>query len=283
MKRTLPVLFALACLASPSAQAAESYDNCSGFIDSVPATITTQGVWCLRADLSTALASGYAITVAVNNVTIDCNHFKLGGLAAGAASQTWGIVSTRLNTVIRNCNIRGFYRGVYIGSGGGNVVEANRFDGNLYGAVFVSGGGSTIRGNLVLDTGGSSVSPDIAHGIEGRFGTDIIDNTIFNVSTNAAITTVYGIAAQNNGHGVVRDNRIKGVVSHGVDGRAYGIFGFASDGMVIRGNDVLGSGIPSSVGIACSSNQSTAFGNVIARFDTGISQCATSGNLVNTN
>jgi hypothetical protein len=67
----------------PPAQAAESYDNCSGYIDSVPAVIATQGTWCLRKDLSTAQTSGNAIEIAANNVVIDCNDFKLGGLAAG--------------------------------------------------------------------------------------------------------------------------------------------------------------------------------------------------------
>src|SRR5690606_14995164 len=80
--RTFAVLI-LAGLASVlPARAADDYDACAGFIDSVPATITSQGVWCLRKDLSTAIASGSAITIATNNVTIDCNGFKLGGLAA---------------------------------------------------------------------------------------------------------------------------------------------------------------------------------------------------------
>ena len=75
---------AAAMLPPASALAAESYDNCTGFIDSLPATVSTQGTWCLRANLSTAMASGDAIAVAANNVTLDCNDFKIGGLAAGA-------------------------------------------------------------------------------------------------------------------------------------------------------------------------------------------------------
>src|SRR5687768_721081 len=87
------VLLAL-CTSAPAARAGESYDNCTGTIDALPATITTQGVWCLRGDLSTSLASGIAITVETNNVTIDCNDFKLGGLAAGTATQTVGIYAS---------------------------------------------------------------------------------------------------------------------------------------------------------------------------------------------
>jgi len=49
------------------AQAAESYDNCSGYIDSLSTYIGKQGNWCLRKDLSTAITSGAAIAVNTNN------------------------------------------------------------------------------------------------------------------------------------------------------------------------------------------------------------------------
>src|SRR5690606_35329103 len=95
-RTALPAGLALSSFLLPAprpAAAAESFDNCSGFIDSVPAVIATQGVWCLRGNLATNIGSGgsSAITIAANNVTIDCNHFKLGGLAAGNGSQADGI------------------------------------------------------------------------------------------------------------------------------------------------------------------------------------------------
>ncbi|MDN5781750.1 MAG: hypothetical protein L0H23_06975, partial [Luteimonas sp.] len=95
---TIRIFAVLALLASAlflptSALAAESYDNCSHFIDSVPATISSQGVWCMRKDASTAITSGNAITISANNVVIDCNHFKIGGLAAGNASDAYGILA----------------------------------------------------------------------------------------------------------------------------------------------------------------------------------------------
>jgi len=55
--------------ASSPAAAAESYDACVGFIDSVPAVITTQGIWCLRQDLDTSASSGHMIDIQANNVT----------------------------------------------------------------------------------------------------------------------------------------------------------------------------------------------------------------------
>jgi len=95
------------------ADAAQSYDNCTGFITSLPATISTQGTWCLNKDVSTAVTSGAAITIAANNVTLDCNDFKLGGLAAGLTTQAVGVYALdRFNISVRHCNIRGFYFGI---------------------------------------------------------------------------------------------------------------------------------------------------------------------------
>ena len=51
MRLALPTLL-LAALAAP-AHAAESYDSCTGTISTLPATLTTQGTWCLQGDLST--------------------------------------------------------------------------------------------------------------------------------------------------------------------------------------------------------------------------------------
>src|SRR5687767_10729805 len=93
---------AIVASATP-AHAAESLDTCAGFITSVPTVITSQGTWCLDRDLSTSASSGRAIEIMVNNVTIDCNHFKLGNLGAGTTTGAGGIVALeRLNVTIRN-------------------------------------------------------------------------------------------------------------------------------------------------------------------------------------
>src|SRR4249920_3466180 len=91
--RSLLTLGALLLGCAGSAHAAQSYDNCTGFITSLPAVITTQGTWCLKQDLATTVTSGSAITINTNNVTIDCNDFKLGGLGAGLATLANGIYS----------------------------------------------------------------------------------------------------------------------------------------------------------------------------------------------
>src|SRR5690606_14654473 len=143
----------------PREAPAETHDTCAGFIDSVPAVISTQGVWCLRGDVSTAQTSGSAIEIAANNVTIDCNGYKIGGLAAGSSSAANGIYAYgRMNITVRNCNIRGFLHGISLfgSNAGGHLVEDNRLDGNLYVGMDIYGDNNTVQRNQVYDTGGGT-------------------------------------------------------------------------------------------------------------------------------
>ena len=215
------VLLAVALLApvlSLPAYAAQSYDNCTGFIDSLPATISSQGTWCLRHDLSTAITSGIAITVATNNVTIDCNDFKLGGLAAGTGMGSYGIVAyDQPNLTVRHCNIRGFLGGL-VATGGGHRIEDNGFDGNTWVALDVEGAGSTIRGNRVIDTRGSTYIAGDAYGIYAGSGVDVLDNTVNGVASTpngSGNAWAYGIVTESQGEGSVTGNRVRGVAASG--------------------------------------------------------------------
>src|SRR5690606_10611061 len=159
-------------------------DSCTGFVDSVPATITVPGIWCLRKDLSTNVSSGNAVTIAANNVTLDCNDFKVGGLAAGNGSGARGIhASNRQNVAVRHCNVRGFHVGIDIFGGAGHLVEDNRLDSNLYVGLSVYGENSLVQRNRVYDTGGA-VNSSYSYGILGK--ASVIDNTVERVFATAA-------------------------------------------------------------------------------------------------
>ena len=279
----LAALLLLACLlVTPfSARAAQSLDTCVGFIDTVPATISTQGVWCLRHDLSTAITSGHVITINTNNVTIECNHFKLGGLAAGAGTQTNGIyANNRLNATVRHCNIRGFLHGVLLeGTGGGHVVEDNRFDGNTRTGAYVQGDGSVLRRNQVTATGGSAASPGNAFGILTSDAVDVLDNTVSGVvpsATGGGNGWAYGIRTDSNPNGRINGNGVRGLVQLG-GGAAYGIYNLDAGRISLRDNDVSGDGSAGSAGLLCNNNSGSARGNTISGFDFAISTCSDSG------
>jgi hypothetical protein len=216
-------LVALSLLACPVAvHAARSYDNCTGYIDSLPATISAQGTWCLRKDTSTSITSGAAITVATHNAVIDCNDFKIGGLPAGNTTMADGIYAVdKSNTTVRNCNIRGFRRGVALTSGdslhqsAGHLVERNRINDNTFIGVYLDGDSSMVRDNMVFDTGGGPTSP-YSTAIATVGAVDIFDNTISGVLGGYGSVDVpaYGITTYLN-PGTLRGNRIRDVRRHG--------------------------------------------------------------------
>jgi parallel beta-helix repeat protein len=264
------------------ARAAQSYDNCTGFITTLPAVISTQGTWCLKQDLTTAISSGVAITINTNNVTVDCNDFKLGGLAAGVGTSTFGIYANdRLNATVRNCSIRGFLAGVrLIGTnGGGHLLEDNRFDGNTQIGIYLEGDGSVIRRNRILDTGGTTLTLEFL-GIDTGSGViDIKENIVSGViATGGSGGIVYGIRTNFNGKGTIEGNSIRDLAPDGASS-GYGIYNLNSGVLVLRGNNVFGNG--TGIGLRCFTTDSSARDNEIANFNTGLGNCAdVSGNHI---
>jgi len=285
-----PVRFLLAlCLGTavllalvPREARAETYQTCAGFIDALPATIDTQGVWCLRKDLSTSVASGAAITIAANNVTIDCNDFKIGGLSAGAATKAVGIETSRQNATIRNCAIRGFYRGVVL-SGGGHAVVDSRFDGNTNFGIYVFGDNTVVRNNRVMDTGGApgdSIWDKIAVGIyiETSYAATVHDNVVEGVvATEGGNGYAYGIIASAV-MGTIKGNAISTVVADGT-GQAIGIRnGYVSGRAVAQDNIIVaGTTTATGTGLSCAHDGMMVRANVVRGFATTLESCTDIG------
>lgn len=282
LRLTSSLLLLASLIAAPASVRAETYNTCTGFIDSLPATITSQGVWCLRHDLSTGITSGNAITINTNNVTLDCNNFKLGGLAAGVTTAAFGVYSPdRLNTTVRNCTIRGFKYGIRLdGNGAGHLVEGNRFDNNTHTAIFVRGDSSTIRDNIIVDTGGVPDSFGL-HAIYTYYDVDVLDNTISNVvATNGSNDAVTGIYAISNNTGTISGNRVRGLASD--PSVSYLTQAIAvspqTSRVTVRGNDLYGPG--HGKGVSCPTYPGSTVlvrDNVITGFATGIAHCADGG------
>lgn len=231
-------VFVLAVSLSPHATAAEAYDNCTGFIDALPAVITTQGTWCLRKDLTTNISSGQAIDIRTNNVTLDCNHFKIGNLSAPQPFQAFGVhAADRGNIAIRHCTIRGFFTGTYLVGGFGHLVEDNRVDGARSVGLWVDADQSIVRRNHVTDIGlGGTVgntSGITAQGdsmlVEGNYISSIVGTP--DPEGNARGIVFSGLAS------LVRGNFITSVLPGA--GVAAGIRTANGDDSVIEGNVVV--------------------------------------------
>jgi hypothetical protein len=109
--------------------------NCTP-ITVLPAVIIVQGIYCFTGHLATAITSGNAIDIQTNNVVLDLNGFKLGGLAAGLGTNAFGIrADNRQNITIKNGTIRGFLAAIVLidaGTSQGHVVEDMRADQNTF-------------------------------------------------------------------------------------------------------------------------------------------------------
>jgi hypothetical protein len=267
-------LFAGLASAPHAARAAQSYSTCTGFITTLPATISAQGVWCLKQDLATAITSGIAITIAANNVTIDCNDFKLGGLAAGTTSSVAGIYAYNLqNATIRHCNVRGFKFGIALYGGGGHLVEDNRLDNNLQVGITTSGVHNRVRRNAVYDTGG------FAGGTQSKAISaigDIEGNIVDGVFTDGQTQVVVGIEAHGN-RVRVRNNRIGGLATS--SGPVYGIDISPSNADVLVSGNSIVAAASGTGGDGINANSTTfCTDNTVANFSTAISSCQKDGN-----
>jgi hypothetical protein len=277
-------LFLLVLLVTGARQvsAAESYDNCAGFIDTLPATISTQGVWCLRHDLATAITSGDAITIDANNVTLDCNGYKVGGLAGGPGTWARGVYVPfpRVNATVRNCNVRGFWLGLFL-FGDRHLVERNRLDANTFVGISSHGNGIVIRANAVNDTGGMPDERD-ATAIEAQgAGTRVLDNSIHGVAPAGwpdGQKRPIGILIE---RGIAQGNRITGLAQNGIQ-PAVGIAVGTDGRAIVRGNVTMQYASTVGLGIGVSpSATAICQDNVVQGYQYGITAaCEQSGNLV---
>ena len=207
MTRALTFAALAAALSLPATtRAAESFDACTATITSLPVVIASGGRYCLVADVATPMASGNAINIDSNNVTIDCNGFKIGNLAAGAGTDTTGILVDRLNTTVVGCHFRGFEAPIVGVGAHGARIEDNLFEGGHYYGLYMAGDGTSIRGNRFVDIGGANGGEAIR--VAGRG--EIRGNTIDGVAPQAGNTA--GIVGY--GDFLVIDNTIRGLVAH---------------------------------------------------------------------
>ena len=194
-------------------------------ITSIPTTITAQGIYCLTGNLNGNLATGAAITINTNSVTIDFNGFKLGNLAAGPSTDADGIdAQDKKNITIRNGTIRGYVDGIWLAGtlSSGHLVEDMRLDGNTFRGIRVDGKGATVRNNQVVNTGGSTLLLD-AQGIQVRNGegASITNNSVANTIEQTGGVS-YGIRCNTCTGALVENNHISN--SAAGPGTAYGIF-----------------------------------------------------------
>jgi len=214
-------------------------------ITSLPYVITSQGVYCLTGNLSTSMTSGNAITINANNVTIDLNGYKLGGLGAGDGTQARGIYALqRKNITIKNGIIRGFYHGIWLNdlspytTSSGHVVKGILADQNTRIGIVVHGLGNTVSRNRVVDTGGSTSDfrawGIVVFGSGAEVTNNAVSTTVPAVSPNTGIAI--GISLNTADYGLVKNNSVTD--THTATGNSYAIHMLFSTGVSLRNNNM---------------------------------------------
>ena len=198
-----------------AAQAHAETVNCTA-ITSLPAVITIQGIYCFTGDLPTNVSSGNAIEVKTNNVVIDMNGHKLGGVDGGPTTLANGIAAdSHKNITIRNGTIRGFYAGIGItdigapSTSSGHIIENVRADANTATGIYLVGAGSIIRNNVVVNTSGSTTATNVTSvGISmSGSGVRVLNNDVVDTrgrGTGGSIDVYVAIAPG----AVVKKNRL---------------------------------------------------------------------------
>ena len=216
--------------------------NCTA-ITVLPAVITSQGVYCLTGNLATSMTVGNAIEIQANNVTIDLNGFKLGGLGAGDGTQANGIYAfQRKNITIKNGIVRGFFQGILLDdssfntiNSSGHVVKHILADKNTFIGIDVAGLGNTVSHNTVVDTG-SSTATTFARGIRVRgAGTQVTDNAV-SATTATGTGTAMGILLDRADYSLVQNNTVTDTLRVATASRA--IQSTNSVGVFFRNNNL---------------------------------------------
>ena len=240
--------------------------------------------------MTTAITEGDAITISADNVTLDCNDFRIDGLAAGPTTGAVGIYAQNgSNERVRHCNIRGFSIGLYFNvaaetKGGRSVVEDNHFDQNIEYGVEVEGDQNVVRRNEILHTGNAGVqAASVGIQTNNTGSDDIIDNTILGVSGecgSALCGTGIVVGTESNEGTNVIGNRIGGLPPDTSGAVGILIDDDAGAQVAVRDNELIGSG-GTGTGVSCPDTggepEVRVHDNVIAGFATARFQCTDAG------
>ena len=196
----------------------------------------------LTGNPSTTMNSGNAIKIRANNITIDLNGYKLGGLAAGDGTHARGIYAfQRKNITIKNGIIRGFTISIFLDdispftTSSGHVVKNILADQNTEEGIRVIGLGNTVSQNRVVDTGGSTLR-DSAFGIVVvGSGAKVMNNKI-SKTTAQSTDDARGVSMGSVNYSLVQNNTVTD--TRAATGNSYAVHIQNLTGVFLRNNNL---------------------------------------------
>jgi hypothetical protein len=241
------LIAAALALAAPGRAAAQPPAGCSAEITSLPYTINSNGVYCLKNTMFTSLASGAAITVGSSiTAVIDLRGFAINNLVAGSSSTAIGVLAAgKSNITVRNGRIQSFKSGITLDSVPpadtyGNVVENVQIDSVTSAGIVIHGRAHQVRNCTVTRYGleGGTGSPT---GIMANGDGILIEGNVVAESYSTGGRGIRVLGANNQ----VVGNRV-------LNPQSYGLF---LAGATYRDNLVTGAVIPYQGGLDAGNNQ----------------------------
>lgn len=217
-------------------------------ISGVPIVITQPGVYTLGSDVTYNSASGAAIVIRADHVTIDLAGHSITNLAASAGQTAIGISATnRSDITITNGTVSGFFYGVQLADqttgsavyGGHEVTNLTVTDCTFRG-IRVEGAGNTVADCTVHDIAGTTVYANaFSAGIESLGpGAKITGNKVSEIHAQGTGEGL-GISISNNGVGTIVDGNVVENVPRAAE-KSYGLW--VGGGSVVTATDNTFSG-----------------------------------------
>lgn len=266
----LYMLAAAALLASPAVAYAEDCNALPG----VPVTISVPGKYCLASDYTINSTTARAITIASNDVTLDCRGHTLKNASTNNAGTSVGIsLNSRSNVVIKNCRVLGGFQIGIDATQAQNLpnknfnllIQDNLITGAFWNGIRVQGSGIEISGNRLTDIGGQLNQYSIGIRVAGSTAASqtkvhiVRGNTVGNVYS--PYSAAYAIFSDGSNESLFLDNTI--VRTWAVAGK--NVWGMYVIGQLNRMSDnhITGLGAPTEGAIFGSDYTSSCFDNYL--------------------
>ncbi|MFH1750742.1 MAG: right-handed parallel beta-helix repeat-containing protein [Candidatus Micrarchaeota archaeon] len=218
------------------------------------------------------VSDGTCFTVKSEDVTIDCNGFRLSGKGKENSS---AVISQYPGTVVKNCYISDFELGVRFDSADSSSVEASEFANNAGGVLAQLSKGIKITGSqfynnteggiILYSVSDSEISDNFADNSK-KYGIQLVGSVGNIIQGNQLYRNNYGLQVSNSNNNIIKANNVS----------------YNSAGIKVtsrsRGNTIEGNYVYSNKGVGLhvlDSFETVIFGNTVIGNEYGINVLGT--------
>jgi hypothetical protein len=268
------------------ALATPGLDACTGVLHREAGTATTitvaaPGTWCLDQDLveSVDIPGGFfaMITVAADDVTIDCRGHRIRYTGSADLMRGIGTLGGKSRLTVRNCHLHGFSTAIATGNMDGflvedNSVHASRPDYMGMGTSIDGYGSGIIRRNRIHGA--------VVRAIFAKGSSQVIDNLVDGVTTTGT-RNIIAIEMSAVDGAELRGNTVRGMDPLPASSQHVAVqvddFGSSARRTVVADNVFVHDGSMGDIGVACYATNVLVSDNVFNGFFSPRAFCTETG------